>query len=158
MITGVVSEQEYVEAHTLHRRSIAVATNCVMVAILGVGVVLASFGVRPWGLILILGGIGGLLGEAAQARLYLPGKVRKLYAQFKGIEAPITYRWGASTFEVKSERGGGTRNWTDLHKIKENDELFLLYSTDALFEVVPKKWFESTAQMSEFRRLAKRET
>ena len=158
MITGVVSEQEYVEAHGLNRRPVAVAMNWAMVAVLIVGVVLAALGVRLWSYVLIFGGIGGLLGEAAQARLYLPAKVRKLYAQFKGVDSPTTYTWDNSIFEVKSERGGGGRNWTDLHKVGENDALILLYTTDHLFEIVPKRWFANTAQVSEFVRLAKRET
>src|SRR3954465_5712155 len=102
MITGAVSEQEYVEAHTLHRRPVALAVNSIMLTVVVAGIIAAAVGVRIWAFMLIVGGIGGLLGEAAQARLYLPRKVRKLYAQFKGIEAPITYTWDASSFEVRS--------------------------------------------------------
>ena len=157
MITGIVSEQEYVAAHSLHRRPVAVAVNGFMVALLAIGLVLAAIGVGMLSYVLIFGGIGGLLGEAAQARLYLPAKVRKLYAQFKGVDAPTTYTWDDSTLEVKSERGAGRRNWTDLHKVGESGELILLYTTDHLFEIVPKRWFADTAQMTEFIRLAKRE-
>lgn len=158
MITGVVSEQEYVEGHSFHRRPVAVAMNWVMVFIFGVGLVLAFLGGGRWGYILIIGGLGGLLGEAVQARVYLPGRVRKLYAQFKGVDSPTTYTWDHSIFEIKSERGGVKRNWTDLHKVKENEDLFLLYTTDHLFEIVPKRWFANTEEVSEFRRYAKRET
>ncbi len=160
MISGVVTEKDYIDAHILHRRPVAVAVNWTMAAILLVGVLLLLFGIRMWGLMLSIGGIGGFIGEAIQAHLYLPAKVRKLYAQFKGIDTPVTYRWDTSTLTVQSERGGGDRKWGDFLKVKENDRLFLLYSTDLLFEIVPKVWFANPEQMAEFRALAegKRET
>ena len=154
MISGVVTEQDYIDAHALHRRPVAVAVNSTMAVILLIGVALLFFGIRMWGLMLSIGGIGGFIGEAVQAHLYLPAKVRKLYAQFKGIDAPVTYRWNASTLTVQSARGGGDRNWSDFLKVRENHRLFLLYSTDLLFEIVPKAWFANPEQMAEFRELA----
>jgi hypothetical protein len=155
MISGVVTEQDYVDAHVLHRRPVAVAVNWTMAVILVVGLILLLFGIRMWGLMLSIGGIGGFIGEAIQAHLYIPAKVKKLYAQFKGIDTPITYRWNSSALTVQSERGGGERKWSDFLKLKENDRLFLLYSTDLLFEIVPKTWFANPAQMDEFRVSAK---
>jgi len=158
MITGVVSEADYVGAYTLHRRSVAVAINWVLGTIAAAGLLLAIFGVKPWGLFLFLGGVGGLIGEAVQAHLYVPKQARKFYSQFKGIDAPITYRWNAEKLSVHSDRGNGERNWRDLLKVKEDDRLLLLYTTDALFEVVPKGWFQTPAQLSEFQSYARGRT
>jgi hypothetical protein len=155
MVSGVVSEQDYVDAHGLHRRPVAIAVNGTMAAILVVGVALLLAGAKQWGLILWIGGIGGFIGEAIQARLYLPARVRKLYSQFRGIDAPVTYRWNSSTLSVQSRRGAGERAWSDILKVREDDRLFLLYATDHLFEVVPKAWFASPDQVAEFRALAK---
>ena len=155
MITGVVSAEDFVEAQRVHRRGIAVAMNWVMGGLAAFGVALAIFGIKPWGLILILAGIGGAIGEAIQARLYIPAKSRKHYSQFKGVEAPITYRWDTEKFSVRSDRGSGERRWRDLHRVRESERVFLLYTTDVLFEVVPKRWFQSEAQAAEFGRLAK---
>ena len=59
---------------------------------------------------------------------------------------------------VHSDRGNGERNWRDLLKVKEDDRLLLLYTTDALFEVVPKGWFQTPAQLSEFQSYARGRT
>ncbi|HEV2612568.1 MAG TPA: YcxB family protein [Noviherbaspirillum sp.] len=150
MITGVVSEKNYLDAYRLHRRPVAIAVNWTAGLVAMLGFVLTVLGVKPWGIVLAFGGIGGLIGEAIQSYLYLPRKVRKLYSQYKGIDAPITYRWDSKRFSVHSDRGNGDRNWESLVKVRENNELFLLYTTDALFEVVPKAWFNSTAQATEF--------
>ena len=72
----------------------------------------------------------------------------------QGIETPITYNWDAETVSVQSSRGTGQRRWNDLRKVKENDRLVLLYTTDVLFEVVPKGWFSNAAQLDQFRAYA----
>ena len=151
MITGVVSADDYVEASRLHRRSVALAMVWIMGSAILLGTVFTIFAENSLGVIIVLGGIGGLIGEKIQTGLYLPNRARKHYSQFKGIDTPIIYRWNSAKLSVQSERGGGERGWESIHKVKENDRLFLLYTTDALFEIVPKAWFISQEQMSEFR-------
>jgi hypothetical protein len=155
MITGVVSEQDYVEAQRVHRQRLAAQLNWSLAVVAACGVALAVAGVKPWGLIAAIAGLGGLIGEAIQARLYIPAQARKHYHQFKGIEAPITYRWNSETISVQSERGAGERKWNDILKVRESEHVFLLYTTDVLFEVVPKRWFENAEQALEFGTLAK---
>ena len=155
MITGTVSAQDYVEAQAVHRRTVAIWVNSVLGAIGVTGLVLLSIGVKPWGLILLMGGLCGFLGEAIQARVYIPSQARKHFLQFKGIEAPITYDWNSEKFSVRSDRGNADRNWGDILKVREGDGLILLYTTDVLFEIVPKRWFATPAQMDEFRTLAR---
>jgi len=154
MITGVVSEQDFVEAQRIHRHRTAVWINAVLIAIALAGVVLLAAGTKKWGLIVAMGGIGGLIGEAIQARLYIPAQARKHYRQFKGIDAPITYRWSADTICVETNRGAGERSWSDFQRVRESNQLILLYTTDALFEVVPKRWFRDEKQAAEFSTLA----
>jgi len=50
------------------------------------------------------------------------------------------------------------RRWSDYTKLRENEEVLLLYHSDVMFEVFPKAWFNGQAQMDEFRRLASRAT
>lgn len=156
MITGIVSADDYVEAYRLHRRSVASAMTWIMGGAILFGIALTIFGKSFLGVIIVFGGIGGLIGEKIHAGLYLPNRARKHYSQFKGIDTPITYRWDSGRLSVQSERGGGDRDWETIHKLNENDRLFLLCLTDVLFEIIPKAWFISQEQMSEFRRYVRK--
>jgi hypothetical protein len=50
MITGIVSEEDYLKAHRLHRRPVADTVNWVMGLGTVLGLVLAILGVKPWGI------------------------------------------------------------------------------------------------------------
>ena len=155
MITGVVSEQDYVEAQRVHRQPLATKFNWALGVVTLGGLALIVLGIKPWGLMATIGGICGFIGEAIQAKVYVPAIARKHYHQFKGIETPITYRWDTDGLSVQSDRGAGERKWKDFLKVRESDQVFLLYTTDVLFEVVPKRWFGSPEQALEFGALAK---
>ena len=105
---------------------------------------------QRWGIIILCAGIGALVGESLQTYIFLPRKVKKLYAQYKGIALPITLQWDAMRLIGQSETGRGERQWKDYAKVKENDLVFLLYITDYLFEVIPKGWFSEPQMLQEF--------
>lgn len=155
MLTGVVSYSDYLAAHRLHRHKAAVVMNWLMVVVAIVGPATIFLGNWKWGIIILCGGIGGLAGEFFQAHFFLPRKVKKLYAQYKGIASPVTYEWDAERLIGRSEMGRGERQWKDYSNVKENDRVLLLYITDHLFEVIPKQWFREPMKLEEFRKFAK---
>ena len=154
MITGIVSQYDYLAAHLLHRRKAAIVMQWLMVPVGLIGLFTILAGNWKWGGIILCGGIGGLVGELVQTRVFLPRKVKKLYAQYKGIASPITFEWDATRLIGRSEKGRGERQWKDYAKVKEDDRVFLLYITDHLFEVVPKGWFSEPDKLQEFRTYA----
>jgi YcxB-like protein len=153
-VTGIVTYSDYFAAYRLYRRRTAIMMNWItlLAAIVGLVVILAGY--RSWGIYLMGAGIGGLLGEFIQARFLLPRKVKQLYAQYKGITAPIVYEWDSELFRAQNSMGKSERSWKDFVKIKEDDKVLLLYITDDLFQIVPKSWLKDAWKLEDFRRHA----
>jgi MFS family permease len=118
------------------------------------GLIMIFIGSWRWGIYLLGAGIGGFVGEFVQAHVLLPRKVKHLYAQYKGITTPITYEWDSDLIRGQSSTGKGERSWKDFAKVKDDDEVLLLYITDNLYEVVPKSWFKEAEKLEDFRRYA----
>jgi hypothetical protein len=88
--------------------------------------------------------------------VYLPWKVRRIHRQQKDLAFPFTYTWDSEFLKAQSVGGQSKRKWTNYVRCKENENLFLLYHADNLFEMFPKSWFQDQAQLIEFRSLANR--
>jgi hypothetical protein len=154
MITATLTVDDYIAAHRLDRRRIRVTMYTIGVVVLAIGIGLYLTGVKWWP-IALLGGAGGLIGQWWDDRLWLPSKVRKLYDQFKGISDPVTFSWDAVQIEGRGSDGEARRKWSDYLRLRENDEVFLLYITDQLWHVYPKRWFADPSQLEEFGRYAR---
>lgn len=156
MITGTISFSDYLSAQRLHRAaSVRWYYLAALVAIaIGAGIY-CSFS-QSAGLIIASAGIGGLVGELVVARVFLPWRVRRLYAQQKDLASPFTYSWTSAFIEARGISGHSKRAWESYAKYKEDERLFLLYHADNLFEMFPKSWFRDQSQIREFRELASR--
>ncbi|MCL4688479.1 MAG: YcxB family protein [Burkholderiales bacterium] len=153
MITATLTVDDYIAAHRLHhqgRRLFYVIGAAVL--ILGVGLSFTTL--HSWAPIAVFTGIGGLLGQWWDDRVGLPQKVRKLYGQFKGLSDPMSFNWDSECIEGSSAEGHGKRKWSDYVRLKEDDDIFLLYITDQLWHAYPKRWFTSPEQLAEFRTYA----
>ena len=150
MITGQVSEDEYILAHQVHRRRVAFAMNTAMAVILVLGVAIFLTASKKWGMIAAMGAVGGFIGEFVQAHFAMPARLRRLYAQTQG-RVDLTYSWDKDNLFLTSEKGQATRRWTEFPKAREDEKVLLLYYNDALFEIVSKGWFRDQAQVDEFR-------
>lgn len=69
---------------------------------------------------------------------------------------PDTYTWDSDFIAAQGVSGQSRRAWKNYAKFKENEEMFLLYHADNMFEMLPKRWFISDAQIAEFRGCASR--
>lgn len=151
MITGQITEQEYISANELHRRKVHSCIGWFMVIGFIIGIVLFFVISKPFGVTIICAATGGLIGEFIQSRFFLRSKLRRLYAQLKG-RVEVTYYWDNEKLFLSSEHGQAARVWTDFLRAKENEELILLYINDALYEIIAKRWFSHTADLNTFRR------
>jgi hypothetical protein len=50
----------------------------------------------------------------------------------------------------ESTRGRWANEWTDFLKWRENERLFLLYTSDAAFMMLPKRAFKDAEQVADF--------
>lgn len=150
MISGQISEHEYIAAHKLHRKRAASAIAAATAAVAVLGFILFFVASRKWGVVLIVGAIGGFIGEAIQNRFFLPSKLRRLYAQIKN-RTDVTYAWDHEKLMLISPRGHAERPWSEFLKARENDEVILLYYNDALYEIVSKRWFGDQNDLDTFK-------
>lgn len=81
----------------------------------------------------------------------LPNRVKKLYFQQKTLQVPVEVEITETALNTTSEFGYATHPWKDFTKWKENKELFLLYQSDLLFNMLPKRIFSDPQQMDTLR-------
>jgi hypothetical protein len=81
----------------------------------------------------------------------MPLLTRRIFRQQKLLHHPIAVHVTRESCHAKFELGESTLPWTTFHKWKENRHLFLVYQSDALFHMWPKRCFPSPEAVNEFR-------
>jgi len=86
---------------------------------------------------------------------YLPIGVhraaKRAYNSSKTLHERITYTFTPEIIAAKGETSDFTIKWQSLHKTKETKDWFLLYTNMQSAMVIPKKAFNSTADMERLR-------
>jgi len=155
VISGIISVNDYLCAQRLnrkstHKRSLVFAE---VLASCGFAVMLVDV---KWGVVVLGAGVGAFLGEYLCANLVLPRKAKKLHAQRKELANEVIYSWDAEHLEAKSSIGVSKMPWSHFVKMKEDENGFLLYVSDNLFQMFPKAWFPGEDAIDGFRKLAAR--
>lgn len=153
MISGILTQEQHLHALRLHRRKAVKVLVGVLLGCAVVGVAALAAGHHLPGLVLVGGGVGSAIGALAQSRLALPRQIAKIHRQQASLHAHYTYSWDDEWLSVASKHVQAKRRWSDYIKMRESDELLLLYHSDVMFEIFPKAWFNSQTQIDEFRRL-----
>ena len=87
----------------------------------------------------------------------LPLNAKRIYRQQKWLQLPADIHVTGESYHVKSEFGEATLPWKGFHKWKENRHLFLVYQSDILFHMWPKRCFPSPEAADEFRAILQRQ-
>ena len=77
----------------------------------------------------------------------LPNRVKKIFTQQKTLSLPIEYEFTEIGLNTSNEVGNSTLPWTYFIKWKENKELIMLYHSDVLFNMIPKRFFADPQQI-----------
>ena len=147
-----IGVEDYVAAQRLHTRwtrKRVLISLCAAVA----GAVLLLLD-QPWSFIAGCGLIGGVAGGTVAfeiARRYqIPRRARRLFAQQKNLQRPLTFSWDDEGLSWTSANGSGKTPWVDYLKWGQDERLFLLYHSDAMFQMLPKRAFVTAAQLQSF--------
>ncbi len=77
----------------------------------------------------------------------LPNRIKKLFAQQKELHVPFEMEIAESNIVVSNAYGNAVRPWKDFLKWKENEELIMLYHSDILFTIIPKRFLADPQQL-----------
>lgn len=144
--------EDYVSAQALHNAW----TRKRVVTTLGFGVagLLLALLRYEWSMVaggaLIGGAIGGAVAHELARKLLLPRRARRLFAQQKNLQRPLTFHWDDSGLAWSSENGSGKTAWSDYLKRRQNDRVVLLYHSDAMFQMLPRRAFTRLEQWRSF--------
>lgn len=106
-------------------------------------------GVGSWVLPAIFA--GALLYFVTLFAVIIPLNTHRIFKQQKSLNLPFSIEASSDSFCTFNEYGRIAMPWSHFVKWKENREYFLLYHSDALYNLVPKRFLGDDAQQSQFR-------
>jgi hypothetical protein len=78
---------------------------------------------------------------------WVPRYVKRIYQQQKDLQKPVEIVITQEALLSANEYGQSTKPWSDFTNWKENEHLFLLYHSDALQTLIPKRVFSNEEQI-----------
>jgi hypothetical protein len=155
-IEGRLTEEEHTAAQWLHLkpRPAVVVVGFALAFVTLVALGLSFFGsysyqtqIARWALLAFL---GYLIFHWA---FLLPTRWKRIYRQQKSLGTPYRLEITEEGITGTTENMQGTNPWSDYVRWKEGNGVFLLYWSDALFQVIPLRFFSTDKQVLDFRRL-----
>ena len=77
----------------------------------------------------------------------LPYQTRKIFAQQKELQPPFEMEFTDDNLVLSYEFGNAIRPWKNFIKWKENEKLLLLYLSDIMFVMIPKRFLTDPQQL-----------
>jgi hypothetical protein len=94
---------------------------------------------------------GGTAGVFLARRLTLPRKARRIFAQTPALQRPSYVTWDDRTLISANQQGSGTYPWAEFHKSRGLAGIFLVFLSDVMFIMIPKRAFPDDAMLRDFR-------
>lgn len=140
-----LTESEVVKAMQLHGRG----TNKTLVILSIVGIALLLIGAfTNYKAIGFGGAVGGLIGYFAVLYLLIPFKAKRQYMQHRALKNEIHMALSEQGINFKSESGESKLQWSDIHKWKNGEGIYLLYITSNMFHIVPSRALSNENELS----------
>jgi hypothetical protein len=157
--TGTFAAHDLVSASWVHlrpRKSLAILG----LLLLASGIVLSVF-------VLVTGDMrqGGWEAWAVPAFILyvtlvfgigIPYKCRRSYRQRKDLQRPCMFTASEEGLQFSAEGITGMKKWSDYVKWKEGRHCFLLYMSDSLYQLLPKRFLQSETEVAAFREMLQR--
>jgi hypothetical protein len=87
----------------------------------------------------------------------LPNQVKKIFTQQKELNSPFELEFTDTGMTTSNEFGNSTRPWKNFIKWKENSELIMLYHSDVMYSIIPKRIFSDSQQIETFKSYLEKE-
>ena len=115
-----------------------------LVFILGMGVVSVILASASWQVILLPLVILGFL--ALFWFVLRPYQIARVYRQHKELSSDFTMELNDEGYKIENTYGTGKIPWKDFAKWKAGDKIILLYRTDNMFNMVPRRLLQDETQ------------
>ncbi len=102
-------------------------------------------------LVIVVGALGGLGGYALQYFLIVPISAGISYRQQRSLRRSFNLSWNEDGVATTSASATGLMPWSDYRKWLEGKNLFLLYHSNRLYQLVPKRAFVDQEGVTRFR-------
>lgn len=73
--------------------------------------------------------------------VYVPWKTRRIYGQQKALQRELTFKFDESGALITTENGQTTMPWSDYLRWKQNNHLMLIYLSDCMYHMLPRRLF-----------------
>lgn len=64
---------------------------------------------------------------------------RKTLTQQKTLQKPLHVSWDDENISLKNDFGESRFKWTDIFKIRQDDRIILLYESERIYRLIPKR-------------------
>lgn len=145
-IQGQIREEDYLTAQRLHLRPRLpfLILGCVLFAVITPLALSKDVGEG-----LLLFGVFALsLGLAFHSMFYR--QPRRTFRQYKAIAEPQTIDVQGRGLYFKRANGEGLVPWQEIVKWRSNESLLLLYPANNVFYLIPRHFFSSGGEFSDF--------
>lgn len=148
--TLTVSAQDVVSAQRLHATpKPLLSASLLILATGGIVVAYAESLLSPGG---AFGAVLGMFGWlAVQFLVIIPYLSRRIYLQQKSLHIEHQFEWDDQFVYFHSQDTEGKMRWSDFTKFKENRNMLLLYHSDSLYNMMPKRCFSSHETFEDFK-------
>lgn len=85
------------------------------------------------------------LGIAATNSIMVARRSRRIYAQQKSLHDEFEFAWDETGFDLSTQSARSRHNWADFRHWAEGPDGIILYQSDALFNMLPKRAFSEDA-------------
>jgi YcxB-like protein len=141
---------ECMRVHTPSFRTNVVVSTLASVALIAVGLVWLAFPGNHALAWVSVGTGGAILSVGTLQRKFLVARLRRQWNQMDAMELTVRERgFVAHTRGTQSEVA-----WSRFVRFREAEQHFLLYSSDDLYSIIPKRGFASQAELDAFREMA----
>ena len=86
-------------------------------------------------------------------KVIIPNQAKKSFAQRKGMSLPFEFEFTETGFHTSNELGNSTLPWEYFTKWKENEDIIILYQSDSLIHMLPKRLFTDHQELEMVRSL-----
>ncbi len=115
-----------------------------LVVLLLVSFILAALGRLSWWLVFYPIFIIGFV--ALYWYVLRPGQIARVYKQHKELASPFEMELTDEGYSIKNDYGTGKIPWRDFAKWKANQKMILLYRTDNMFNMVPRRLLQDESE------------